>query len=1820
MGRWAIALGSDDDAARAARLELSGAYWYPTYAFFRAGGADGESSATLTETVLSRLIDEPVHDAPLLREWLLGLAQSTLAAPAPREPLVTVDRGWAEERFASEGTHSPEETFVRRWTLELLEQAIATLEAEYGAAGKADVLTAIQPFLGYTVGSEGSEPYAELAATLGVSDGAARTMVFELRKRYREVLLAALADTVATQEQVASELQALLINLPPPAETVMPRPGLGRLDPEQLLARGMNSVQMSTAGGLGWTPPSVAEAARLFPGYEVVAMLGHGGMGAVYQARQQSLDRLVALKLLPLEISVDPSFADRFRREARAMAKLNHPNIIAVHDFGQTSEGHLFFAMEFVEGAMLHDLVHKREGGLPPADALAIIEQVCEALSYAHEQGIVHRDIKPANVMVDPRGRAKIADFGLARVTDPAADWGQTMTGVIMGTPDYMAPEQKRGMQVDARADIYSVGVMFYEMLCGETPQGAFELPSQRCGLPKELDAIITRAIAPQVEKRFQTTADFKQAVATVRPTVLRSVAKKTPAAKSRLAGSAGIAGPLPLGASPSVPAAKKPLVLWGGIAAGVVALGIASVFVLGKGKSTPAPTASAPSQAATPAAEKPKAEPQNSAPKPLAAPSAPAVKSSAPKPAPSLVAAGHDQWVDALSQFNAANTNDQFVRQTDGAVKVGPKGFRMVPLPVSAPLVRDQAVRVRARFSDKEDVGDLRLYVRRNTGAGIKEYFLTPQAGKQQLLLSCDDTDSGKHAASIASFPLPAGFDSDAVHTLELRVVGDLLTASLDEKKVLEMRDGQFADGHPAISAKNITIESFEYANLDPAGAAPAVASAKPDDILTFGGHRYQLVNEALTWDEAKAKAEAMGGHLATITSKEENEWILKNVHVPPGVDGHYHIGGFRDPNNKAAAWRWVTGEPVDMSLWGGKGPDGSGSALAFNGRTWDDVTNNHSNFLFLVEWDDDGTAKLATAAAPQPNSTANAAVATVAPALENTLGMKFVPVPITGGPTNGQRVLFSIWEMRVQDFEVFARETGRQWDKSNGMQKSFERGPTHPACLNWDEGTAFCAWLTERERKAGKIGASDRYRLPSDHEWSCAVGIGDQEDAAMLPIEKKQKIADVFPWGTTWPPPETAGQYRGAGRPEPALVGSFPANRYGVHDLGGNQWEWCEDWFDTEQREHVLRGSCFGDKPERSVSLSSHRVGNPPNSHGAGTFGIRVVLAISTPAVAAQAGADPQKAGSPTAKVQTEMEKWLAQVDGPQQESYQRDVAKPYEAGVAELRKSYLAALDSRIAAASTAGQLDVALGWRNELQGFRNGGQAVPPEDADLATVAAPLVAKALPVLRTQFRAQKAKLDADRLTRAKAAFAKYDTALSPNITLLTQRQRLDDALLLKTKRDEVQKAWLPAPEAPAAPSPAATPKPPGAATASAASTPPATEIKGSSWRAAATWCLESKGAVWTDRLNAVTDLKDLPSGRFEITQLKFYDWAPAGTVTDASLARLTGLRELFKLQAGLGEVAGPGLEVFRTTPKLKELILNGATQLKDEHLAPLGALKELQLLTISGGQFSGAALRHLAACKKLQTLDIAGMSLTAEQAGTLHTLFPELKALSLGLGNGSEETLRVVGRFAWLEVLKLSQNTEPTDDMLTPLSGLTGLRNLTLGNCPKLNGTGLAALTASGELRFLEAAYGGAGVTGPALPVIAKMFPKLEKLIILVKDARDEDFKALGTHPSLKDLNLSTTPVTDNWLSSLAALPKLQTLNIGGDLHTAAGLENLLKSKTLTTLVLTGGKNMDASVVPVLKKFKNLKTLDLKRVAAKSAADEIRKALPGCNVVAQ
>jgi tRNA A-37 threonylcarbamoyl transferase component Bud32 len=265
-----------------------------------------------------------------------------------------------------------------------------------------------------------------------------------------------------------------------------------------------------------FVPPRPEELTGQFPHLEIIELLGQGGMGAVYKARQKQLDRLVAIKILPPEVEQQAAFAERFTREARSLARLNHPYIVTVYDFGRTAEGLYFFMMEFVEGTDLRHVIHNAK--LSPREALAIIPQICEALQFAHDEGIVHRDIKPENILLDKRGRVKIADFGLAKLLDsPATVYTLTQAGQRMGTPHYMAPEQiEHPDQVDHRADIFSLGVVFYEMLTNELPLGRFPPPSQKVEVDVRLDEVVLRTLEKEPDRRYQHASEVGADVKTI--------------------------------------------------------------------------------------------------------------------------------------------------------------------------------------------------------------------------------------------------------------------------------------------------------------------------------------------------------------------------------------------------------------------------------------------------------------------------------------------------------------------------------------------------------------------------------------------------------------------------------------------------------------------------------------------------------------------------------------------------------------------------------------------------------------------------------------------------------------------------------------------------------------------------------------------------------------------------------------------------------------------------------------------------------------------------------------------------------------------------------------------------------------------------------------------------------------------------------------------------------------------------------------------------------------------------------------------------------
>ncbi|HYE98632.1 MAG TPA: serine/threonine-protein kinase [Planctomycetota bacterium] len=234
---------------------------------------------------------------------------------------------------------------------------------------------------------------------------------------------------------------------------------------------------------------------------ELLEELGRGGMGAVYKARHLRLGRMVAVKLLPPALASDPEAEARFEREARALALLSHPHIVAVHDFGR-EDGQSWLVMEHVDGPSFPAALP-----LPPERALELGLQICDAVAFAHRQGIVHRDLKPENVLLDASGRAKVADFGIARILRPEVP-KLTSTSVALGTPRYMAPEALEGAPPDPRMDVYALGVLLYKMVMGVEPSGVFP-PA-----PAPFDAAIRRALSSDPALRFKDAGEMRDALA----------------------------------------------------------------------------------------------------------------------------------------------------------------------------------------------------------------------------------------------------------------------------------------------------------------------------------------------------------------------------------------------------------------------------------------------------------------------------------------------------------------------------------------------------------------------------------------------------------------------------------------------------------------------------------------------------------------------------------------------------------------------------------------------------------------------------------------------------------------------------------------------------------------------------------------------------------------------------------------------------------------------------------------------------------------------------------------------------------------------------------------------------------------------------------------------------------------------------------------------------------------------------------------------------------------------------------------------------------
>jgi serine/threonine protein kinase len=573
----------------------------------------------------------------------------------------------------------------------------------------------------------------------------------------------------------------------------------------------------TSPGKGGFVPPSTGDLDAILDQYEFIKLLGRGGMGAVYQARQKSLDRLVAIKILPPHLTTDEEeqgfhFAERFQREARAMAKLSHPNIVAVYDFGQAKDGQFYFVMEYIEGTDLAALI--KGGQMTTAHVTGWMSQICEALQYAHDKGIVHRDIKPANIMITREGNVKVADFGLAKLAggDAAEQTKLTMTNMAMGTPDYVAPEVlEMGVVVDHRADLYALGVMLYEMLTGKVPRGAWRSPStQIAGLDPRFDAVIDRAMDADRESRFQQAGEISATIYQIvntpagpsRPKLMMGPAagpvkpaaaapesaKKPPApavkakepARERPAPNAPVAkSPVPE-RRVAGPASRKragkpvsPLLVIGGLALGAVAVGF-GVYAIFK-PDLPDKPATTPDKVAvsTPAPAPPNPAPANPA---------PATASGSPRFSPST-----EPWVDRMPEVLASkypsSRTEGIGRFFGNTTRIGLKGG-----------MTDGAIRVLfAPGSEKQTI----VYLRNGSTTG--SYMLHTH---DSVVMSFSEVATGVHSlGTTVNYPSPGVRQPGKPIEVELRAVGPKLTGKVNGQVMIEREDTQYTAGSYSVS-----------------------------------------------------------------------------------------------------------------------------------------------------------------------------------------------------------------------------------------------------------------------------------------------------------------------------------------------------------------------------------------------------------------------------------------------------------------------------------------------------------------------------------------------------------------------------------------------------------------------------------------------------------------------------------------------------------------------------------------------------------------------------------------------------------------------------------------------------------------------------------------------------------------------------------------------------------------------------------------------------------------------------------------------------------
>lgn len=711
--------------------------------------------------------------------------------------------------------------------------------------------------------------------------------------------------------------------------------------------------------------PSPQELNGLLPAYEVTAFIAKGGMGAVYKAHQNSLERDVAIKILPREFGEDADFRKRFEDEAKAMAKLNHPNLIGVYDFGEI-DGMFYIVMEFVNGKSLHHSAHGT--AIEQKQTLELVQGICEGLAHAHEAGILHRDIKPANILLDTKKRPKIGDFGLARAADSSEK-----DGVIFGTPDYTAPEVIRDSDaVDKRSDVFSIGVILYELLTGKLPEKNYVPASQIEDVDPRFDKIIRRATHPSPTLRFADAAAMGRDIKSLREALEKAVSvgivtqappqapakEHTPATVTKVAGVVAAptktAAPVPAATETGSPANLPPAPAvelstgpnWE-LVRNLVIIVILLLAIFGMYKAYE----SRKEQLAEKQADQDKLEQEQNQ------------------------ALKQQELAERRLRERERRERDQLNLKPPGPSTVpNVKPRELSPLEVLAGL------RFELRSGDRSNFPP-NTYTR-----GTHRFFLVEKPMSWQAAAAFAQDHGGQLATLVSSSEknwlsskLPKnslawlgggttnrnrfGWIDGTKWTVETLsdVTGNHV--ALDNFGTLDARPGGqefpfFIQWHMDNSRPGSFPEQLKRLKATLKTPEPIY----PAGTIAFENRRYLFVEHSVEWIQAAKLAGDAYGHLAVPSEKNEASYLqsASSRALPKGV--HAWIGG----QHSGRAWSWATGEPWTFGAWAPDCPDGeesSDTVIRLRSGTnggWDDAdpSDLDAASAFIIEWSKDREA----------------------------------------------------------------------------------------------------------------------------------------------------------------------------------------------------------------------------------------------------------------------------------------------------------------------------------------------------------------------------------------------------------------------------------------------------------------------------------------------------------------------------------------------------------------------------------------------------------------------------------------------------------------------------------------------------------------------------------------------------------------------------------------------------------------------------------------------------------------------------------------------